>query len=69
MMKKIVPTIAKSIMVLRKPTAWSPSPSASTSGSSSTWMMNWAIMTATKRYEDRLLRSDMLPVSTPLSAA
>ena len=62
------PTTANTAIVRSKPRALSPSPRISTSGSSSTWMMNCAIMTATKRYDDRLLRSAMLPVSTPLNA-
>ena len=69
MMKNTMPMLAKKIIALWKPTVLSPSPSISTSGSSSTWMMNCATITATKRYADMLLRSFMLPVSTPLSAA
>jgi hypothetical protein len=36
-------------MTFWKPTALSPPPAISTSGSSRTWMMNWAIITAVKR--------------------
>lgn len=66
--KHSVPTAANSAMVLRKPCALSPFPRINTNGSSSTWMMNCAKVTARKRYADKLLRCSMLPVSTPLKA-
>ena len=66
--KNTVPTTANSVITDSNPLALSPLPRMSTSGSSSTWMMNCATITATNRYDDRLLRWAMLPVSTPLSA-
>ncbi|MNT20843.1 hypothetical protein D3C72_1561620 [compost metagenome] len=47
--KNTVPTTANTVMTRAKPCTRSPSPRISTSGNSSTWMMNCAIITATKR--------------------
>jgi len=47
--KNTVPTTANTVITRSKPTTRSPSPRIRTSGNSSTWMMNCAIITATKR--------------------
>ncbi|MNV29699.1 hypothetical protein D3C71_1209330 [compost metagenome] len=47
--KKSVPTTANTVITRSNPCTRSPSPRISTSGNSRTWMMNCAIITATKR--------------------
>ena len=55
-------------MVICQPLALSPWPNLATSGRVNPPTMNCAIIAATKRYDDSVVRSLTSPVITPLSA-
>src|SRR5215467_11395757 len=59
---------AHSPMVICQPLALLPCPNLATSGNVKPPTMSCAIITATKRYDERLVRSLMSPVITPVSA-
>ena len=61
-------TAAHSPIVICQPLALSPCPNLATSGSVKPPTINCAIMAATKRYDERLVRSLMSPVITPVMA-
>ena len=55
-------------MVICQPLALSPCPNLATSGRVKPPTMNCAIMAATKRYDESVVRSLTSPVMTPVSA-
>src|SRR5579871_69352 len=68
MRKRTTQTVAHSAMVICQPFALSPCPNLATSGSVKPPTINCAIIAETNRYEDRLVRSLMSPVITPVIA-
>src|SRR3954451_3142617 len=68
MQKHTTHTTAHSPIVICQPFALLPWPNLATSGSVKPPTINCAIIAATKRYDDRLVRSLMSPVITPVSA-
>src|SRR5947209_6420355 len=61
-------TVAHSAMVICQPLALSPCPNLATSGRVKPPTINCAIIAATKRYEDKRVRSWTLPVITTVMA-
>src|SRR5262249_20222931 len=68
MTKRTTQTLAHKPIVICQPLALLPCPSLATSGSVNPPTINCAIIAATKRYDDRLVRPLTSPVITPVIA-